>query len=94
MVDVTADWCLTCKLNKTRVLNDKDVIKKLKSPNIIAMRADITKPNEEVMNFLRQHNRFAIPFNAVFGPNAKNGILASEFLKKKDFLDLIDKAGN
>ena len=94
VVDVTADWCLTCKLNKTRVLNDKDVIKKLKSPNIIAMRADITKPNEEVMNFLRQHNRFAIPFNAVFGPNAKNGILASEFLKKKEFLDLIDKAGN
>lgn len=94
VVDVTADWCLTCKLNKTRVLNDKEVITKLKSPNIIAMRADITKPDEEVIDFLRRHNRFAIPFNAVFGPNAKNGILASEFLKKKEFLDLIDKAGN
>lgn len=94
VIDVTADWCLTCKLNKVRVLDNEEVIKKLKSSNIIAMRADITKPNEQVMNFLRQHNRFAIPFNAVYGPNTKDGILASEFLKKKELLDLIEKAGN
>jgi suppressor for copper-sensitivity B len=92
VVDVTADWCLTCKVNKKRVLRDSEVINKLKSPNVIAMRADITKSDEKIMEFLRKHNRFAIPFNAVYGPNSKEGLLTSELLNKKDFLELIEKA--
>jgi suppressor for copper-sensitivity B len=92
IVDVTADWCLTCKFNKMLVLNDKEITKKLKSGEIIGLRADITKPDSDVMKFLAKHNRYAIPFNAVYGPNAKNGLLASEFLNKKQLLILIEKA--
>jgi suppressor for copper-sensitivity B len=92
VIDVTADWCITCKVNKARVLDDAEVMVKLNSGNVVTMRADITKPNPEVMNFLRKHNRFAIPFNAVYGPNAKTGLLTSEFLTKKELLELIEKA--
>jgi suppressor for copper-sensitivity B len=92
IVDVTADWCLTCKFNKMLVLNDKEITRKLKSGEIIGLRADITKPDSDVMKFLAKHNRYAIPFNAVYGPNAKNGLLASEFLNKKQLLILIEKA--
>ncbi|MDX2082853.1 MAG: protein-disulfide reductase DsbD family protein [Rickettsiales bacterium] len=92
IVDVTADWCLTCKINKLTVLNNDEVVKKLHDPNIVAMRADITKPNMEVLEYLRRHNRFAIPFNAVYGPNAKNGLLTSELLTKKELLKLIEQA--
>lgn len=92
VVDVTADWCITCKINKITVLNNKEIIDKLYNNNVITMRADITKPNAEVMQFLAKHNRFAIPFNAVYGPNAKNGLLTSELLTKKELFELIDKA--
>ncbi len=92
VVDVTADWCLSCKFNKIRVLQDKEVMAKLKVGGIMAMRGDITKPNEEIMNYLHKNGRFAIPFNAVYGPGAKNGILLSEFLTKKELLDAIEKA--
>jgi len=92
IVDVTADWCLTCKFNKFLVLNDKEIVKKLKSGEVIGLRADITQPDSDAMKFLAKHNRYAIPFNAVYGPNAKNGLLASEFLNKKQLLDLIEKA--
>lgn len=92
IVDITADWCITCKFNKFNVLNDEEVIEKLKGKNIVAMRGDITKPNEEILNFLHKNDRFAIPFNAVYGPNAKTGLLASELLNKKELLALIDKA--
>lgn len=92
VVDVTADWCLSCKFNKIRVLQDKEVMAKLKVGGIIAIRGDITKPNEEIMNYLHKNGRFAIPFNAVYGPGAKNGILLSEFLTKKELLDAIEKA--
>ncbi len=92
VIDVTADWCITCKVNKLIVLNNKEIIEKLNGDNIVTMRADITKPDAEVMTFLHKHNRFAIPFNAVYGPNAKSGLLTSEFLTKKELLELIDQA--
>lgn len=92
VVDVTANWCLTCKFNKVRVLHDQEIVDKLSEQNIIAMRADITKPNQEVINFINKKGRFAIPFNAVYGPHAKNGLLTSELLNKKELLKLIEQA--
>ena len=92
LVDVTADWCLTCKFNKILVLNHPEIINLLKNGEVIGLRADITKPDSEVMKFLAKHNRYAIPFNAVYGPNAKDGLLTSEFLNRKHLLDLIASA--
>ncbi|MBM5781876.1 MAG: hypothetical protein FJ368_00450 [Pelagibacterales bacterium] len=92
VVDVTADWCLTCKLNKKRVLEDPKVVKKLTQNNVVAMRGDITKPDKEIVDFLKSHNRFAIPFNVVYGSNAKNGIVTKEILDKKELLKIIDEA--
>lgn len=91
LVDVTADWCITCKFNKILVLNSNEIVDLLKSGKVIGIRADITKPDPEVMKFLAKHNRFAIPFNAVYGPNAPQGLLTSEFLNKNELLLLIKK---
>jgi suppressor for copper-sensitivity B len=90
LVDVTADWCLTCKFNKILVLNSPEIIELLKTQKVIGLRADITKPDPEVMKFLAKHNRFAIPFNAVYGPNARQGLLTSEFLNKNELLSIIN----
>lgn len=78
-VDVTADWCITCKINKALVLNKPEVAERLSS-DVVPMRADWTKPDPEISQFLRQHGRFGIPFNIVFGPAAPNGIALSEIL--------------
>lgn len=92
LVDVTADWCLTCKFNKIRVLHDQEIIALLKRGDIIGMRGDITKPDEVIMEYMRRKNRFAIPFNAVYGPGAPNGLVASELLSTSELLKLIKQA--
>lgn len=92
LIDVTADWCITCKFNKINVLQSKEVALMLKSGDFIGMRGDITKPNPEIMEFMRKHGRFAIPFNIVYGPNAPEGVLTSELLNKDDLIKLIQKA--
>ncbi len=92
LVDITADWCLTCKFNKINVLQSKQITLMLKRGDFIAMRGDITKPNPEIMAFLRKHNRFAIPFNAVYGPGAVNGLVTSELLNQDELLKLIEQA--
>ncbi len=92
LVDVTADWCITCKFNKIMVLNSEEINSLLKSGEVVGFRADITKPDDEVMKFMAKYDRYAIPFNIVYGPNAQNGILMSELLNKNEIIEAIKKA--
>ncbi|MDH8313457.1 thioredoxin family protein, partial [Klebsiella pneumoniae] len=61
-VDVTADWCITCKINKALVINGQEVAGRLTS-DVVPMRADWTRPDTEIAWFMREHGRFGIPFN-------------------------------
>lgn len=60
-VDFTAEWCLTCKVNKKLVMetsNFKDLAEK---HNIKLMRADWTKRDDNITEFLRRYNVFGVP---------------------------------
>ncbi|MCE3255269.1 MAG: copper-binding protein [Rickettsiaceae bacterium] len=92
VVDITADWCISCKANKLLVLNSKEVKAKLRDENIIAMRGDLTKPDQMIFDFMKKYHRYGIPFNIVFGPSAPEGILTSELLSKEALLATIKQA--
>ena len=92
VINITASWCSTCKFNEFRVLKNKEILQLLKSKNIIPLQGDISKPNPEIMKFLEKYNRFGVPFNAVFGPMAPEGIITSEFLSKDELIKAINKA--
>ncbi len=79
-VDVTADWCLTCKVNERLVLDAPSVRQALGQPKVIAMRADWTRPNSTIAAYLDRFGRYGIPFNAVYGPNAPSGLALPELL--------------
>ena len=70
LVDVTADWCLTCQVNKSLVLDRGQVAELLGAGNVIAMKADWTKPDPAITAYLKRYGRFGIPFNVVYGPTA------------------------
>jgi len=91
-VDVTADWCLTCKFNKMTVLNDSEVIEKLKNQDVISMKADYTSKNEEISAYLKSFGRYAIPFNVVYGPSHPEGIVLSELLTKTSVINALKQA--
>lgn len=80
LVDVTADWCLTCQVNKKLVLDTAPVADWLESGDVIAMRADWTRPNPAIASYLASFGRYGIPFNAVYGPQAPNGVALPELL--------------
>lgn len=92
IIDVTAEWCLTCKANEILVLSSPEIKAALSAPDVIAMRADWTNKNEEITEFLRRYGRIGIPFNIVYGPAAPEGIVLSELLSRKEVLAAIDKA--
>lgn len=91
-VDVTADWCITCKFNKKTVLEDGDVAPLLAADGVIAMQADWTRPNPEITAFLAKYDRYGIPFNLVYGPGVPEGLALSELLTVASVTDAIHKA--
>ncbi len=91
-VDITADWCLTCKVNKKFVLSDDDISQRLFHSDVIAMQGDWTNPDPVITNFLHKFRRYGIPFNVVYGPGAPQGITLPELLNHDVVMDAIVKA--
>lgn len=91
-VDVTAEWCITCKANKSLVLSDSSIVERLKEENVIAMQADWTLPDDRIAAYLARNGRYGIPFNAVYGPGAPRGVTLPEILSKSGVLTALDEA--
>jgi suppressor for copper-sensitivity B len=49
-VDVTAAWCLTCKVNEVAVLDREPVRNRLFGPGVVAMRGDWTRPGADPLS--------------------------------------------
>ena len=56
------------------------------------MRADWTRPNDEIARYLASFGRYGIPFNVVYGPGAPAGIPLPELLTTDVVLSALDKA--
>jgi suppressor for copper-sensitivity B len=91
-VDVTADWCLTCKVNKELVIDQPAVRQRLERPGTVAMRADWTRPSTAITAYLRSFGRYGIPFNAVYGPGLPQGKALPEILTADAVLAALGEA--
>jgi len=91
-VDVTADWCLTCKVNERLVLDAPRVRRALDAKKVIAMRADWTRPSPTIAAYLDRFGRYGIPFNAVYGPSAPGGLPLPELLTTGIVTKALDRA--
>ena len=92
-VDVTADWCITCQVNKKRVLDTADISAAFEQGEVVRMRADWTKPSDEIASYLASFGRFGIPFNVVYGPDAPQGVVLPELLSDDDVYTGLAQAG-
>ena len=90
-LDITADWCITCKFNKINVLNSKTVSDFFDSQEVILIKADWTQPNEKINKFLKKYNKFGIPFNAFYSSKFPEGIVMNEILTEKQIFETYNK---
>ena len=91
-VDVTADWCVTCIVNKQLVLDVGASAERLRRPEVVPMRADWTQPDDDIARYLASFGRYGIPFNVVYGPAAPDGILLPELLNESAVVDAFNRA--
>ena len=92
LVDVTADWCVTCQYNKVQVLDDGRVTDRLEAAGVVTLRGDWTRPDPAISAYLESFGRYGIPFNAVYGPGLPAGKALPELLSIDDVLTALDEA--
>jgi suppressor for copper-sensitivity B len=91
-LDVTARWCINCQVNERLVLDVEPVRGRLHGAGVVAMRADWTRPDPRIAALLNGHGRFGIPFNAVYGPAAPQGVVLPEVLTAEAVTAALAKA--
>lgn len=92
IVDITAEWCLTCKYNKITVLNNPFIIKFMKENKVVGLRGDYTKENREIEKFLASYSQYGIPFTVVFSKKYPQGIILPTILKNSYLINTVKRA--
>jgi thiol:disulfide interchange protein len=90
-VDVTADWCFTCKVNERLILDTPEVATAFAAHNVLPMRADWTNRNDEITRFLADHGRYGIPFYLLYRPGREPYVF-SELPSKSAILAVLEAA--
>jgi thiol:disulfide interchange protein len=66
LLDFTADWCLTCKVNEKVALDDEAVIGALDRAGVVVMTGDWTNGDPAITAFLEKNGRNSIPFYVLY----------------------------
>jgi suppressor for copper-sensitivity B len=80
-VDVTADWCFTCKTNERLVLETEEIAGLFARHGVVAMKADWTNRDDAIAAYLAAHGRYSIPFYLLYRPGEEPHLF-SELLTK------------
>lgn len=90
-VDVTADWCFTCKVNERLVLETPEVAGAFEMHEVISMKADWTTRSDTITQYLADHGRYGIPFYLLYRPDQEPYVF-SELLTKEAVVSVIEQA--
>ena len=66
LVDFTADWCLTCQVNKKLAIEISSVRAKLKELNAVALTGDYTRFPDAITAELNRYNHAGVPLVLVY----------------------------
>ncbi|TLU67229.1 hypothetical protein FE810_02805 [Thalassotalea litorea] len=75
LVNMTADWCITCKVNEQVAFADQEVQAALQSESVNYLVGDWTNKNGEILNFLQQYQRSGVPLYVIYAGDTYEKVL-------------------
>jgi len=91
-VDMTADWCVTCKANEHAVLDTDAFRELLKKTGAVYMKGDWTDVNPTISAFLQQYHSPGVPLYVVFPKDGSEGRKLPTVLTSSLVEDALTKA--
>jgi thiol:disulfide interchange protein DsbD len=95
LVDFTADWCLTCQVNKKTSIEIPSVRAKLKEINAVAFIGDYTRTPDNITTELSHYARAGVPLVLIYPKDAAAPpIVLPEVLTPGIVLGALDNAAH
>jgi thiol:disulfide interchange protein len=92
LVDMTADWCITCKANEHAVLDTQAFRDLLKRTGTVYMKGDWTDVNATIAAFLEQYHSVGVPLYVVYPKGGGDGRKLSTVLTYDTVREALDHA--
>jgi thiol:disulfide interchange protein DsbD len=85
-LNVTADWCITCKANEKVALGTDTIKNAMTAQHIRYMKADWTNRDAEVSRLLARYKRSGVPLYVFFPGDGKAEVVLPQLLSKEKVL--------
>lgn len=85
-VNMTADWCATCKLNESRVLARDAFQQAIKDSGTVYLKGDWTNVDPAITAFLDAHGAVGVPLYVMFRPGDDEGTVLPTLLTESTVL--------
>jgi suppressor for copper-sensitivity B len=83
-VNITADWCVSCKYNNLMVLNRDKTMKLFQEYEVYAMKGDFSSHNQEIYDYIVANGSYGIPFYKIYGPKKPQGLVLPIIISYSD----------
>lgn len=89
-IDFTAKWCLICQANH-KVIMQPEVIKAMRSKNVVLMKADFTKRDAVIGEELKKHGRAGVPlYLLISGQSNQQPIILPQLLTQETLIEAVN----
>jgi thiol:disulfide interchange protein DsbD len=89
-IDFTATWCKNCQTNKIWVLTTDDIEAAFVSKNVLTLRADYTRADPVIAEWLKRYNKAGVPMYLLFLPDGEV-VHFPELLTKQIVFNALDR---
>ncbi len=93
LVDFTADWCLTCKVNEATVLSTAAVRDAVNQQEAALLKADWTRQDEAITKALARFGRSSVPLYVVYGPGLPEPRVLPTVITPALVVEALEQAG-
>ena len=91
-VDMTADWCVTCKANEKAVLSRAPFREAMREADAVFMQGDWTSVDPRITAFLQAHGAVGVPFYIVYPADGGEGEVLPTVLTDGIVIDALRRA--
>lgn len=92
MVDFTADWCVTCKVNEGAALKGQRLADAFKASDAVLLRADWTRRDAVIAAALAEHGRAGVPLYLVYPKGHGEPVVLPQLLTEGLVIEAVEKA--
>lgn len=89
LLEIDADWCLTCRYNNFSTLNKQNITRWQNLYQLEIIKVDWTNYNAQTLDFMAQYGRKGLPFYILYTPLMKDGIVLPEIFSNIEFEELL-----